>query len=226
MSPNLLTTHSHIHLISEAHLLRKLKNLCRRAAASLSYKYPARRICCGSDRVLGLLEAGWTVWSWTLHEASVLSRASCAPWEEGAAAFHTLPHIHCTCARLLHCVVFTARLHILWFFHTFLTNCFQMTQESFSSFCITLLYKDECLRAPLIYSQCQNSLSRHELGCTCLHHLTQNVSVIYHSRKVMHDHPLTPGNGRLYLWAREHLLSCQGQPPGISIVQYTTVWVR
>lgn len=111
-------------------------------------------------------------------------------------------------------------------FHTFLPNGSKKTRESFSSFCITLLYKDECLWARLIYSKCQNSLSRHELGCTCLHHLTQNVSAIYHSRKVMHDHPLTPGNGRLYLWAREHLLSCQGQPPGISIVQYTTVWVR
>lgn len=49
MSPNLLATHSCIHLISEAHLLRKLKNLCCRAAASLSYKYPP------SGYVVGLI---------------------------------------------------------------------------------------------------------------------------------------------------------------------------
>lgn len=41
MLPNLLVTHCDTHLISEAYLLRKLKNLCRGAAASLSYKYPA-----------------------------------------------------------------------------------------------------------------------------------------------------------------------------------------
>lgn len=55
MSPNLLVTRRHTRLISEAYLLRKLKNLCRGAAASLSYKYPAWRICCGSNRVLGSL---------------------------------------------------------------------------------------------------------------------------------------------------------------------------
>lgn len=36
MSPNLLVTHCLCRLISEAYLLRKLKNLCRGAAASLS----------------------------------------------------------------------------------------------------------------------------------------------------------------------------------------------
>lgn len=55
MSPNLLVARCHGRLISEAYLLRKLKNLCRGAAASLSYKYPAWRICCGSNRVLGSL---------------------------------------------------------------------------------------------------------------------------------------------------------------------------
>lgn len=51
----------HTCLICEAHLLRKLKNLCHGAAASLSYKYPAQRICCGSNRVLGLL-GGRLLW--------------------------------------------------------------------------------------------------------------------------------------------------------------------
>lgn len=79
-----------------------------------------------------------TVWSWTLHEASVLSRASCAPWEEGAAAFHTLPHIHCVCACVLYCmrVFFTAVFVAQQCgFHTFLSNCFRSHSLHFVSLC-------------------------------------------------------------------------------------------
>lgn len=73
---------------------------------------------------------------------------------------------------------------------------------------------DECVRARLnsgvIYSraaECQTHSPRRELGCIRLHHLTQNVSVIYHSWKVVHGHPVLP-RSRLtgmpgFIWKEE-----------------------
>lgn len=49
---------------------------------------------------------------------------------------------------------------------------------------------------------------------------------IYHSWKVVHGHPPSPGNSRLYLQGRERSLSRQGQPRGILIVQYPAVSVK
>lgn len=142
-----------------------------------------------------------TVWNWTLHEASVLSWASCAPWEEGAAAFHTLPHIHClySIACVCICVFFNVCVQFLWlkkvFFtlRNFLSN-FRMTWESLSSKCIIQIYNDECTQAWLNFGFIYSAVASVRLisfdiaGLTCLHCLTQNVSVICHSSKVMHGH--------------------------------------
>lgn len=121
------------------------------------------------------------------------------------APTHTLyvrlctPLYVCACA----CVSSSAWFNnVVFTLSAFLSNCFQLRWESFSSFYIIQTYNDECIQAWLnfiYFSKCQASFSWHKLACTCLHHLTQNVSVIYHSGKVMHGHLLSPGNARLYL---------------------------
>lgn len=116
MSPNLLLTHFTFILSA-----KKASWGNSRICVAVLLQLPRVINTQPSGYVVGLIGC-WacsrqaeTVWSWTLHEASVLSRASCAPWEEGAAAFHTLSRMHCICARLLYCVVFAVCLHTLWF---------------------------------------------------------------------------------------------------------------
>lgn len=146
---NLLVTLCHTHLIREAYLPRKQKNLCGGAAASLSYKYQLERICCGSNGCWATLRqaaVGGTFWSWTLHEVFVLSLASCAPWEEGASAFHTLP-------------THKLRVHIVYavhFPHSACAKVCSVTRLWFSHpKCKCLTYTSHCL-----YCTFRNSLSQ------------------------------------------------------------------
>lgn len=135
---------------------------------------------------------GGTVWSWTLHEASVLSQASCAPWEEGAAAFHTLPHIHCVCT-LIVCVRVTVDVRVLsrtsLVFTLSRVTASSWHRESFSFIMMNVPELGWALDLYTARRQCQTSFTWHTLGCTRLHCITQNVSVIYHSRKVMRGRP-------------------------------------
>lgn len=153
-----------------------------------------------------------TVWNWTLHEASVLSWASCAPWEEGAAAFHTLPHIHClySIACVCICVFFNVCVQFLWLKNVFFTlsnflSNFRMTWESLSSKCIIQIYNDECTQAWLnfgfIYSAVASvRLISFDISWADLSSLSNTECQCNLSLKQSHAwSPLSLGNARLYL---------------------------
>lgn len=243
-----LTCLWHCSPISEAYLLRKLKNLCRGAAASLSYKYPAQRICCGSNRVLGLL-GGRLLWREQFGAEPCMKPLYCLelpvlPERRGQPLFtrsHTYTvralvySIVCVCM----CVIFNVCAPVLWprrcgffFFSShwapscvtasnwhgshslhFLSFRFIMTNLSKPGWTLDLFTVSDLFSLDISW-------------VVLLHHLLHNVSAIYHSWKVVHGHPPSPGNSRLYLQGRERSLSRQGQPRGILIVQYPAVSVK
>lgn len=150
------------HVISEALLLRKLKNLCHGAAASLSYKYPGWRMCCGSDRVLGplwgeLFGAEPCMKSRYCLELPVLPERRGQPHFTRSHTYTSRTLVHtCMCV----CVCWGVCLwpNIVVFKLLALSASWQPSH--LPSFFDVHFHKDECIRASLSFGFIHRAVSR------------------------------------------------------------------